>query len=438
MTFAFIAELVGNFLASYWWAIVPVFFVPAFISLYTFVNHEKMKRANTWSLLDIKVSREIKKTPQAMESILATINGWGTRPFRKPVEWTSLELVSIGGEIHFFIRIQEKFKTLLESTFFSFYQDVEIKEVADYVERIPSNTAELYARDLDVWGTELVLEKEGAYPIKSYKELTGGGEGKEFDPLSIFLEIMGRIDKDELLGVQMILMPVKTKDIRTKYKFLIDGLKGKSKSTASGGLANLIPPADFLYPKAPSKEASAKPAVKERSEGDAEKLKAVEDNLSKPMFNTLIRIIYLSPKTIFRDRYAKQGIVSSFNQYAVLNLNSFKRNDDVGVGEAGDKWPFVFSKKRDEARKERILHTYRHRDVPPATFLGKFISSMPFHHNIGSKYCELSVESLATIYHLPTTVSLTAPYMNRVESRKVGPPLGLAIYGEDKDLEIFE
>jgi len=423
MSVSYLFQTIGDFLALYWWIIVLMVFLPLNASIGAFVTHEKKKRAAKWSIISIKISRETQKTPQAMEQILTTINGWGTLPSLRPTEWVSLELISVGGEVRFLIRILEKYKHLLESTIFSFYQDVEIKDADDYMDLVPSNTAELYARDQDIWGSELILDKEAAYPIKSYKEFPGGGEGKESDPMSVFMEIMGRLTPDEFMGIQMILMPIRTKAVRAKYKYILEKLKAKPHSVTITG--------ETIDP--------TMPLIKMGNE--AKIAKAVEDNLSKPFFDTLIRAIYVAPKSAFREKYAKQGIVSSFNQYGIPDMNSFKKNIITEIGDVlpnPDKKFVLFPQRRNEARKERILHTYRHRDIPPVTFMGKLISSMMFHNNMGSKFCELSTESLATVFHLPTTAILTAPFMQRVESRKVGPPQGLAIFGEAKDLEIFE
>lgn len=390
---------------------MPVLLLPVIASLFVFITHETKKRSTRWTLLEIKISREIKKTPQAMEQILATIHGWGG----KHTDWTSLEVASFGGEIHFYIRVQEKFKNLLESTFFSFYQDVDIREAEeDYASRIPSNTAELYARGLDAWGTELILDKEGVFPIRSWSEFGAGGaekpDGKNFDPLSVLIEVLGRVQKEEILGIQMILMPAKTKAVKERYKAVLEKMKEQ-----------------------PPKKEGESPKPKTSTEIKA--AKAVEENLAKPIFNTLIRVIYISPKTVFQENYAKQGILSAFNQYASPDLNSFKQNDGVAVGSARS----LFWKKRmNEHRKAHILHEYKHRDIPQLTGLGQLLTSTLFHRNVNSKFSELSVESIATIYHMPTNVVLTAPYMQRVESRKVGPPSGLAIFGEGSDLEIFQ
>jgi hypothetical protein len=51
---------------------------------------------------------------------------------------------------------------------------------------------------------------------------------------------------------------------------------------------------------------------------------------------------------------------------------------------------------------------------------------------------ELNTESLATLFHPPTRMVLTAPHIERVESRKSGAPAGLAVYGEESDIEKFK
>ena len=50
--------------------------------------------------------------------------------------WFSLELVSIEGEVHFYIWTQPKFRKLIESQFYSQYPGVEIlKKQRDYTKK---------------------------------------------------------------------------------------------------------------------------------------------------------------------------------------------------------------------------------------------------------------------------------------------------------------
>jgi hypothetical protein len=56
----------------------------------------------------------------------------------------------------------------------------------------------------------------------------------------------------------------------------------------------------------------------------------------------------------------------------------------------------------------------------------------------GSRTDILSSESLATLYHPPTTLVVTAPHTQRVESRKMGAPAGLPIYADESILDKFK
>jgi len=80
--------------------------------------------------------------------------------------------------------------------------------------------------------------------------------------------------------------------------------------------------------------------------------------------------------------------------------------------------------------------SYAHREIAPTTEMGKLIMSkfLNWEH---SKEMLMSARSLATIFHPPTHLTLTAPHMRRVESRKAGAPAGLPIYGNEEDIEKY-
>ena len=147
--------------------------------------------------------------------------------------------------------------------------------------------------------------------------------------------------------------------------------------------------------------------------------------------------IYLSPRETYYDSFARRGLVGAFNQYAALNLNSFRSNRHVGTRAQVWNWPHAYPKQRVEYRKQRLFLNYRKRDVPPETWWGKLITSYPKNLNFHSKRFKMTTEGLATLFHPPTAVVLTAPHMKRVESRKAGPPAGLAIFGGEEEIEKY-
>lgn len=213
-----------------------------------YINTEYQKKLK-YSLLEIKLPREINKSPEATEIFLRSVyDGGGLGTWYKE-NWqgripsvASLEIASLEGVIHFFIRAESKFKPRIEAAIYSQYPNVEIVEwVEDYTKKFPKivhNGKEGYG----FWGSEWVLSKKGGaeigdkeankintleytgdmYPIKTYKDWGLDRDPKEehkHDPLTYVLETMGSIGKGEYFGYQILIRDAgKWNDIYTLKK----------------------------------------------------------------------------------------------------------------------------------------------------------------------------------------------------------------------------
>ncbi|MFH1161939.1 MAG: hypothetical protein V1696_01555 [Candidatus Jorgensenbacteria bacterium] len=414
------------------WPIWVFFLIlPLFVSLWLYVRQVQFKRNIKWIMLELRIPREVKKSPQAMEQVLAAIHSLRNAPGDirewywdgEVTRWYALEMVSFGGEVRFFLRVYKGQKSLVQAAFFSYYPDLEVIDAEDYVDLFPKNMEEAYAKKMDIWGTEMVLANEGAFPIKTYEDFEHMEEEKQFDPISTFLEVLGKLRKEETVGIQILIAPA-SPGWKDKFESTMDELKKPATATVQTGGGG-------------EEEGGTKEMLIARSPGHIEILKKVEENLSKPAFDTLIRFIYLSPKEGFSDTFPRRGLAGAFNQYAALNLNSFRQNHKVGTRTRIWKWPHIFPKVRNEYRKQRLLHNYRIREVPPETWMGRLMTSYLFNWNFGSKRFLMNVKCVATLFHPPTAVVLTAPHIRRVESRRTGPPAGLHIYGEEGEIERF-
>lgn len=430
----FVASL-GNallqFLGASWWFWLFLILVGLFRSAWLFWKNEVYEHHDLkWNLLELKIPREIRKSPKAMEQILLAIHALRNIPtdfgerylLGEITRWYTFEMVSFGGEVHFYLRHYYKQKPLLQAAFFSYYPDVEVVDAEDYIDRFPATVREVYRQGYDLWGAEMVLDKKALYPIKSYKDFEAIEEEKQFDPASYFLEVLGKAKPQEIVGIQFNCAPA---DLRWDKQFERDLEKlketkmKKEKAVGEdelGAFGRMIP----------------------RSPGEVDVLKAVENNLSKPAFECVARFIYLSPKATFYDSYARRGITGAFNQYGVLDLNRFRPNYTMGTRIRPWNPPFVFPNLRNNYRKNRLLYLYRGRKVPIHTFMGRLLTSYVFNLNFHSKPFLLNVECLATLFHPPTFVVITAPHIKRVESRKYAPPAGMAIFGDEKEIEKFQ
>lgn len=415
-----------NFLLYVWPIVLFFALFSAFESLWLFVRQERFKRKDEFVFLELKIPREVKKSPQGMEEVLVAMHALRNSPgtFKEKyldgeiTRWFSLEIVSLGGEVRFFTRVNAKHRNVVEAAFYSYYPDLEIREADDYIAELPKDAEELRARRMKLWGTEMVLAKEAAYPIKTYEHFENIAEEKQFDPIATFLEILSKVPKGETVGIQILAAPA-APDWHEEFDDFLDELKKPKTITVE-------------------EEGASREMTVARSPGHTDVLKAVEENLSKPAFSTLIRILYLAPEETFVKGPPAHGALGAFNQFVALDMNSLKPNKKVTT--KTDVWakPYLAPKTRLSYREERMLRNYRMREVPPETWMGKLVTSFFFNWNFGSNRFFMTTKEIATLFHPPTAVVLTAPHVKRAESRRAGPPAGLAIFGGEEEIEKYK
>ena len=131
---------------AYWWVYLPILLFITLMGAYEFYTKLKYIKAIKWVLLEIRIPQDPGKSPKATEQIFATLHGtlpppirWRDKFFKgKMVDWISLEIVGISGEIHFYVRTPEQYKKLVQSQIYAQYSDSEITEVwDDYVNLLP-------------------------------------------------------------------------------------------------------------------------------------------------------------------------------------------------------------------------------------------------------------------------------------------------------------
>ena len=357
----------------------------------TWLNYIRLVfiRNLTWTLLEIKIPREIAKSPRAMEVVLSAIHNTKSgnmlerywQGFLRP--WYSLEIISIGGQIHFFIYVQAFFRNFVESQIYAQYPGAEITEVEDYGKII--STADLKG-EWDIWGAEFSLIREEAYPIKTYVDfgLEAGKikEEEKTDPLSSFLESLGSLKEGEQIWFQ-ILIRAADKDWKDKAESIIEELQQKKGAVNEDekDFSRM-----FLSP------------------GQREVLMAIEHNVAKLGYETGIRMIYVAKKDVFTSE-RKSIIANAMKQYNTQNMNGFKPNKTTSVD-------YFLKKTREKRKKKTMLCAYQERSW--------------FYIPYRRKPFVLNTEALATLYHFPGRVAET-PTLGRIEAKRGEPPINLPI-----------
>ncbi|MEK7082844.1 MAG: hypothetical protein AAB972_01625 [Patescibacteria group bacterium] len=399
-----------------------------------------LKISTKFVLLELRPPREVVKTPRAMEQVFTSIHSLGSGPDLKfPTvlneKWWngevvypySMEIASFGGEVHFFIWIPEKHRNIIEAAFYSNYPDMQVKEADNYLDRLPRTFGELKKRGYELFGTEFLLahKKEtkdkiklnyDIYPIRTYFDFEAVAEEKELDPISGIMEVLAKIRPQDTIWLQMIIQPA------------VEGERGRIEKEGGLVLAEMKRMARSVKNLETGEIHMVMP-----SPGESETMRAIERKLSKPMFNAVVRTIYMGPKEGFSSNFGQRGIISAFNQYSSETYNRFRNNGKVWS--RANMWypPFIFPKRRLLGLKERIIANYRERRFYYETRLAWILQMHVSNFGVGGKIMTLNAEELATLFHLPTIMAPTGSIMVKEEARKAGPPAGLPIYGEEGD-----
>lgn len=418
-TFSDIAKSFGqnmHALSLVWFWIFP-------IPLYSLVKFFWLKRVQgiyagtlDWTLLEIIPPKDIEKSPKPMESLYAGMQGTqkGFDVIEEfidgqfPVSF-SLELVSDGGDVHFYVRTQRGFRNLVEAHLYAQYPDCIISEVPDYVDDVPRIVPN---EKWDLWGTDLEFTKNDAYPIRTYKNFEESITGKMIDPLSGLVETLGKLPPGQKIWFQIIISPHDPSKWKSEVgKALVEKLKGKEVkkkgffedlwNDLSDVFTNLIPALTRPVEFSKAEKAAEQPLEFKLSPVEKDVLKAVEENLGKPQFVAKMRFLLLGRRDNF-DKSNVSSFMGALRQFSDENMNGFKPNNATKTFSK-----FFWKKPRLRYRQRKVLRRYRDRSFDGITMT-------------------LSTEELATLYHLPD-MSVVAPSLPRVEAKRSGAPANLPI-----------
>src|SRR6185369_3511988 len=176
-------------------------------------------------LLEIIPPRDVLRSPKAMELFITnalyhfSYKGGREEYWQGAVWfWFSLEIASIEGQVHFYIRTPTRVRGLIETQMYAQYPQAQIKAVEDYTLAVDEISAK---SDWNGWGCEFQLDKHEAYPLKTYVDFGLEDDPKEeykIDPISPVVELFGSLKKGEQMWSQIVITPSK-KEFHTPGTF---------------------------------------------------------------------------------------------------------------------------------------------------------------------------------------------------------------------------
>ncbi|MEK7193938.1 MAG: hypothetical protein AAB651_01105 [Patescibacteria group bacterium] len=433
--------IIGSILELFlkvWWLVLPIVLFAIFWHYRLIYIRTRYVNAFSWRTFELKVPREILKTPKAMEQVFSAIYSIYSRKNNlekywdgEVQRWISFEMVGFGGGVYFYLQVPYSssdsisffdFRNLVESAIYSQYPDAELHEVEDYTDLMPSILPnEIY----NIWGADLVLAEDNYLPIKTYSQFEEIQEEKRLDPIAAITEVMSNLKEGEIIWLQFLISPLGG-DALDEYKKAgeakISEIVGRKLTTPKGGPLTtlwdwaknfLIAPVELpTWPGSTKGETT--PTIKFLSPDEQDTVKAIANKISKLAFETVIRFIYIDR----RDSFTPLNIAAvkgAFFQFNTHNLNAFK------FGKAITHFDSVlariiprYKEIRALYKKRKIFNAYREKRF------GKY------NHIREEKFPILNTEELATIYHVPA-IMVEAPKLRRLEAKKGEPPAGLPI-----------
>lgn len=307
------------------------------------------------TLLQVSLPRDNEIKIDAAEQLFASLAAIGKPPTRfsfKSPPHLSFEIVGLPGDIRFYVHTPKKLRDFVEKQINGAYPDAEITAVTEPAAkqkqgRVMGADYNIFSEEGRVAFASLATHREGYKPIKVYKDFP-------FDPMSSLTSILSKMSDGEGAAIHVLISPA-----GDEFK--------------KHGRAHL----------AHTKKTESDPE-KATYESDAKELEGVETKISKPGFNTVIRVVVSSSTKEAAEAHL-ENIVNAFEQFS--GQNSFSKN------------------------KLRMK----------GSFINDFVYRyFPIFHQTNV----MSSEELATIFHFPNK-AVSTPGIHWVSAKRAPAPANL-------------
>jgi len=399
-----------------------------FLFLYLWWRNETWLSKSKSVLLEIKIPRDTEKPIKAMEQVMSSIHAAVYHPPDWWEKWidghlqlsATFEIASIGGETHFYVRTGAPYRDAVEASIYSQYPNAEIEEADDYTKYVPQNIPNA---DWDLWAADYKALKDDHFPIRTYKQFEEEKETEQrrlVDPVATLLETMSKVKPGEQFWIQISCSPISEerlghwvdagKELRDRLArrpekpqskpFLREAadvlITGKTAEVEKTEERDIIPPEMKLTP------------------GERDQMAAMEEKMSKPVFNCNVRFIYLGRRDVFFKPNFRLGF-AYFNGYTTINLNALMPMGST-LTKIHKSWflPLnLIRPRRHYLRCRKIFRNYLMR-VPP------------FFPRHGGTF-HLNTEEVASLFHFPSEEAAPAPGGPWVEAKRGGSPSRLPV-----------
>jgi hypothetical protein len=290
----------------------------------------------------------------------------------------SFEIVGLHGVVNLYAAVPVALVEVVKQAVVSAYPSARLEEVADY------NIFNKVGRISGTLGGELTLKENFAYPIATYRDI-------KRDPMQSVLNALSALDKEDGVGIQILVRPAKHGWRKEANSFASKKRKGNEKKKGTSAAFWWISQIFSALVKPPENNSSDGPPGSNLSSHEQEILDAIDDKTKHPGFETTIRII-ASSNVASRAQSVLSNVVASFALFDAPGKNGFS-----------------YSVAQDI---EQFTTAY-------------IMRFFPQHHD---KNILNSVE-LATLFHFPQQEDIPTSQLSRQDSKQVDGPRNVPDHG---------
>lgn len=342
----------------------------AYVFFLLWKYRDREKHSLEHSVLQVAVPRDNEIKIDAAEQMFASISSihhGGFFSFLHPQPALSFEIVARQEDIRFYLSVPHKLKDLVEKQIHGAYPGADITEVEEY---------SIFSEEGSVAFAGLKLASSDYMPLRTYRDLPT-------DPLSSITAVLAKMGKGEGAVIQILAQPS----------------AGKWRQNGRSYISH-------------TKKSEADPE-KASFSVDPKALEAIEQKISKPGFETIIRIVVSSHDQHSADAHL-ENLISAFGQFS-SDHNHFTKV----------KLPF----------KRMFMIDFIYRHFP--------MFSVPF----APQYSVLNTDELASVFHLPNK-SIETAHIHWLNAKRAPAPaqipssgmfIGKSKYrGVERDIYISE
>ncbi len=330
-----------------------------------------------WMLLRILVPKNNEKTPLAAEQMFAALHGIYD-PKSRFQEHLSFEIAAREKYIQFYAWVPARLREFVQGQIYAQYPTAEIAHVEDYTSEL-----ELGGEPVEIAQTELVLNKNEVFPIKTFQNF-------EVDPLAGITSVISNVAEREQVWIQILVRPVP--DIwQTRGRAYLSLAQTHGNVGVWRLVGRKIVHFFFEFIKTIVSGPELSKNSDDSAEGGASKLeeeshKGVQLKIAKLGFSTKIRITGVAP-TETAARAKISAVVGAFKQFNTIDMNGFSAE------------PIQTGAEALQAYRARLFEDQGH---------------------------ILNIEELASLFHLPSK-SVETPTIVWAGSKTGEPPSNLPL-----------